>query len=64
MPCFFCPRKSIRLFPIESCTKLLFLIIHLYLEGYVSTSGYTNPPGSLYYHFPPETIHHLGRFSK
>jgi len=37
-----------------------FLSIHLYLEGYWSTSGYTNPPGSLYYHFPAEVVHHFG----
>ena len=29
MPCFFCPSRFLRQFPVESCFKLLFLTIHV-----------------------------------
>jgi hypothetical protein len=58
MPCFFCPRKSIRLFPIESCTKLLFLIIHTFLEMYSVEIGFLYR-GEKYLPMPAETLHHI-----
>jgi hypothetical protein len=58
MPCFFCPRKSIRLFPIESCVKLLGLSIHLLMEMYTVETDFLYR-GKKYLPMPAETLHHL-----
>jgi len=58
MPCFFCPSKRLRLFPIESCVKFVFLTIHSILE-FTSVEGDYLYKNKEYYPLPAATLHHI-----
>ena len=58
MPCFCCPTKKLRLYPIESVFKLVFLTIHVFMEMYSVETGFIYH-GEKYHPMPAETLHHI-----
>lgn len=57
MPCFCCPTKRLRLFPIESCIKVTFLTIHAIVE--ILTGLQRTRDGTNRLTIGHENIHHV-----
>lgn len=62
MPCFFCPTKKLRTYPIESIFKLVFLTVHTIVEMYSVETGFLYR-GEKFNPMPAETIHHIAMLS-